>query len=132
MGVWSCNRSVRWKNWLMMRVYDDGIKPVPEFMLFDVEKDPHQQVNLAAEKREVLNEGLARLERWTSAQLACSPEPVDPMQVVMSEGGPYHTRNEEEGYAKHLRETGRADCAEEVLAKKAARRRGAYRDPRST
>jgi hypothetical protein len=131
MGVWSCNRSVRWGDWLMMRVYDDGLKPVPQFMLFDVKKDPHQMTNLAAERPEVLNEGLARLERWTTAQLACSPDPVDPMQVVMAEGGPYHTRDELERYCEFLRETGRANCAEELEAKAAARRRGEYRDPRS-
>ncbi len=131
MGVWSCNRSVRWGDWLMMRVFDDGMKPVPEFMLFNVKDDPYQLKNLAAEEPGVLNEGLARLERWTTAQLACSPDPVDPMQIVMAEGGPYHTRGEEEGYAEHLRETGRGDCAEELLAKRAARQRNAYKDPSS-
>jgi choline-sulfatase len=131
MGVWSCNRSVRWDKWLMMRVWDDGMKPVPEFMLFDLEADPHQMNNLAAEKPEVLNAGLARLERWTSAQLASSPSPVDPMQIVISEGGPYHTRDELQDYCKYLRKTDRAGCAEELEAKAAARKRGAYVDPGS-
>jgi arylsulfatase A-like enzyme len=119
MMAWSCNRSVRWDRWLMMRVYDPGLKPVPDCMLFDLDQDPHQLVNLAERRPEVLNEGLARLERWTARQLATSPETVDPLQTVLSEGGPFHTRNprEFEKYLRRLRETDRADCADELEAR---------------
>jgi arylsulfatase A-like enzyme len=121
MMAWSCQRSVRWGDWLFMRVYDPGLKRVPETMLFDLAQDPHQMHDLAQRRPDVVNEGLARLERWTQAQLAVSPDPVDPLQVVMAEGGPFHTRYDLTGYCKYLRETGRAGCAEELEARAAAR-----------
>jgi len=130
MMAWSCQRTVRWKNWMLMRTYDDGLKDVPEVMLFDVEKDPHQTKNLAAEKPEVTNEGLARLEKWTAEQLAVSPDPVDPLQVVLAEGGPYHTRDDLDVYCRRLRETGRAGHAEALEARHGAEG-GEYQDPRS-
>ncbi len=117
MMAWSCQRTVRWKDWMLMRTYDDGLKDVPEVMLFDVEADPHQTKNLAAEKPEVVNEGLARLEKWTQEQLATSPDPVDPMETVLAEGGPYHTRDDLAVYCKRLRETGRAHHAEALTAR---------------
>jgi hypothetical protein len=132
MMAWSCQRAVRWGDWLLMRVYDDGLKAVPEVMLFDVARDPHELRDLAGQRPEVVNEGLARLERWTQDQLAASPDRVDPLQIVQAEGGPYHTRDDLKPYCQRLRETGRAKCAEELEAKAARRRSAAgYSDPAS-
>jgi predicted transcriptional regulator len=44
--------------------------------------------------------------------IATSTSTTDPMWTVMSQGGPYHTRNSVERYVKRLRETGRDEAAE--------------------
>lgn len=115
--AWSCQRSVRFKNWLMMRTYHDGLKDFPPVMLFDVESDPHLLNDLADEKPAVVNECLAILESWHNEMMATSTQPVDPLQTVLREGGPFHTRSALESYCKHLRETGRAHHAESLMAR---------------
>ena len=113
--AWSCQRSVRWKNWMMIRTYHDGLKDFPPVMLFDVENDPHELNDLAQAKPEVVNEGLAILERWTAEMMTSSEHAEDPMWIVMSEGGPYHTAGAVMRYAEHLRNTGRAHHAEAIV-----------------
>ena len=46
-GAWSCQRSVRWDKWLLIRTYHTGMKAFPEYMLFDIDADPHETTNLA-------------------------------------------------------------------------------------
>ncbi len=58
-GAWSCQRSVRWGKWLLIRTYHTGLKDFPEYMLFDIEADPHETMNLAASRSDVLGRRLA-------------------------------------------------------------------------
>jgi arylsulfatase A-like enzyme len=115
-----CQRSVRWDDWLYMRTYHDGFRLFPQEMLFDIERDPHEQRNLATRRRDVCREGAARLMQWHDAQmqkmaLTCS-DSVDPLWTVIREGGPFHARHAGEdsplpGYLKRLEGTGRGDGA---------------------
>ena len=113
--AWSCQRSVRFREWLMMRTYHDGFKDFPPIMLYDVESDPHLLNNLSEEKSEVVNEALAILENWHADMMATSTEPVDPMQTVLKEGGPFHVRTALDRYCEHLKETGRAHHADALM-----------------
>ena len=113
--AWSCQRSVRWEDWLLIRTYHTGLKPYPPVMLFDVAADPHELNDLADAKPEVVNAGLAILEKWHAEQMAISPLAVDPLQTILHEGGPYHTRGTEETYCQRLRETGRGQFCETIL-----------------
>ncbi len=118
--AWACQRSVRWDRWLLIRTYHSGFKNYPDAMLFDLESDPHEQENLAERMPEVVGRGLALLERWHAEAMARSSRAVDPLQVVLREGGPHHARygtREFEGYVRRLRETGRERFAEELLAR---------------
>ena len=115
--AWSCQRSVRFQDWLMMRTYHDGLKDFPPIMLFDVRQDPHLLNDLTAEKPEVVNECLAILEQWHAGMMATSTETVDPLQTVLNEGGPFHTRSALRSYCEHLRQTGRAHHAESLMAR---------------
>ena len=112
--TWSCQRAVRWDKWLLIRTYHAGLKDFPPVMLFDVEADPHEEVDLAGQRPNVVAVGLALLEQWHAEQMACSPSATDPMQTVLREGGPYHTRGALAKYAAHLRATGRAQHAERI------------------
>jgi hypothetical protein len=114
--AWSCQRSIRWGDWLCMRSYHDGYHGFPPVMLFDVVKDPHLQHDVAPQHPDVCNEALARLDRWMAAMLATAARPDDPMRTVLLEGGPLHTRGQLPAYLKRLRETGRSDGAD-LLAK---------------
>ncbi len=113
--AWSCQRSIRWDNdegsWVLIRTYHAGLKDFPDVMLFDVAADPHEETDLAEQCPEVVAAGMALLEQWHAEQMACSPSPVDPLQTVLREGGPYHTRDHLKRYCEHLRATGRAHHA---------------------
>ncbi len=112
-GAWACQRAVRWGQYLYLRTWHDGYHPHwPEEMVFDVASDPHEQHDLAPSEPALAREGASRLEAWTAGQLARSYSPVDPMSIVQSEGGPYHTRHRLPGYLDRLRATGRGEWAE--------------------
>jgi len=109
--AWSCQRMVRWGDWAFLRTYHDGLKDLPERMLFNLAEDPHETRDLAAERPDVVREGLARLDRWVGEVMSNSPFDVDPMWTVIREGGPFHTRGREEKYRKRLTESDRAHHA---------------------
>lgn len=126
-GAWSCQRSVRWDSWILLKTYHDGFKGALEpTMLFDLEDDPHETNNLADDRPDVVTEGEARLQRWhdermqeaaygTNGGTPDAPRGVtDPLWEVIREGGPYHVRGKLEAYARRLRETGRDHHATEL------------------
>jgi arylsulfatase A-like enzyme len=109
--AWSCQRAVRWEDWLCLRSYHDGYHGFPPVMLFNVAADPQLQHDLAAGQAEVCEAAVARLDRWTTDMVAHPTHPGDPMQTVLQEGGPLHTRGCLPAYLARLRATGRGDGA---------------------
>jgi arylsulfatase A-like enzyme len=105
--AWSCQRTVLFKNWILIRTYDTGLKAFPKLMLFDLSKDPHETENLTKEKPEIVQEGLTLLENWHAEMMSASPNHSDPMWETILEGGPYHPREGFDSYCKRLRNTGR-------------------------
>ena len=115
-GAWSCQRSVRWQNWLLIRTYHTGLKEFPAYMLFDVVADPHETTNLAAQRPDILGHGLRLLDEWVGEQMVDAWR-GDPFWGVMAEGGPFHANvhsPEWRHYVQRLRETGRAHHAEKL------------------
>ena len=112
--AWSCQRSIRWGDWLCIRSYHDGYHGFPPVMLFNVVEDPHLQNDLAPTKVDVSNHGIALLDKWMGEILDTATHADDPMRTVMLEGGPLHTRGVLPEYLKRLRATGRADGADEL------------------
>ena len=111
-NAWSCMRSVRWDDFVYIRVYHTGHKCYPERMLFNIADDPHELNDLAESQPALADHGQALIEKWTSDMMESSDCTVDPLWTVMSEGGPYHTRSNLQRYCQRLRETGRAHHAE--------------------
>ena len=114
-NAWACQRSVIWGKWLAIRTYHTGYKPFPEYMLFDMEADPQEAVNLADAHPHVLAEGMMRLEKCVSDMLDTSDSGMDPMQTVIREGGPFHANDnspEIPTYFERLRRTERAFYAD--------------------
>jgi arylsulfatase A-like enzyme len=109
-----CQRAVRFDNWIYMRTYHDGYHLFPTEMLFDLENDPHEQFNLASKYPEICKQAVYYLNEWHSEMMQTSDSPIDPMQTVIHEGGPYHARGQLREYCKLLEETGRGWAIEEL------------------
>jgi arylsulfatase A-like enzyme len=112
--AWSCQRSVRFGPWIMIRTYHDGLKEFPPRMLFNLEEEPHETNNLADKHPHVVARAHAMLDEWHTEMMASSDSPVDPLWTVMREGGPLHTRDALEKYCERLRATGRGHHAERL------------------
>jgi len=108
-NAWSCQRSVRFDNWTLIKTYHTGLKNFPEIMLFDYEKDFHMTKNLADERPEILSKGLQYLSRWHDEMMKSSVSGIDPLNTVLEEGGPSHTRGQLRSYLRYLKRTGRED-----------------------
>jgi len=115
-GAWSCQRSVRFDDYLCIRSYHDGYHGFPEVMLFDVRRDPHEQHDLAPQRPDVVRRAMTMLEAWHDEMMRTATHPVDPMRTVLVEGGPLHARGQLPEYLKRLRETGRAEFADRLAA----------------
>ena len=111
-NCWSCMRSVRWDDHLLLRTHHTGLKNLRAKMLFNVADDPHELNDLAEARPDLVDHGLALIEQWTAEMMAGSDCAVDPMWQVMQEGGPFHTRGRLADYCRRLRATGRARHAD--------------------
>ena len=117
-GAWSCQRSMRWENWLLIRTYHTGLKDFPAYMLFDLAADPHETTNLAGQRPETLGYGLRLMDEWIADQL---PHALrgDPFWGVIREGGPFHANAKAphwQAYLDRLRATDRGRHADRLAA----------------
>jgi len=111
-----CQRSVRFDRWLYMQTVHDGFHLFPREMLFDLETDPNEQVDLAGQRPEVRRKGAMLLDGWHSRMMATMPAGYseDPLETVMREGGPMHARGQLAAYCERLKATGRGWAVEEL------------------
>jgi len=111
-NCWSCMRAVRWEDHILIRPYHTGLKDYPARMLFNVAEDPHELNDLADARPALADRGDELLAQWTDDMLATSDYDEDPMQIVLREGGPFHTRDKLADYCARLRATGRPQHAD--------------------
>jgi choline-sulfatase len=116
-GAWSCQRSVRWDDFLCIRSYHDGYHCFGDHMLFNIREDPHEQHDLAPGRPEMVAQAMKMLDEWQADMMRTASHPTDPMWLVMREGGPYHTCGYLTKYCQRLRSTGRGLWADELLRK---------------
>lgn len=118
-GAWTCQRGVRWDNYLLLQTLHDGYHCWDDVMLFDLANDPHETNNIADRESELCNTGMAMLGSWHAEMMKAAARGRDPLQNVIREGGPFHTRGQLKTYLERLRGTGRsvyADALEEKFA----------------
>jgi len=115
-GAWTCQRSVRFDDYLCIRTYHDGYHAFPDVMLFDVIADPHEQTDLAVSEPALARRALAMLDDWERQMLRTSSRQEDPLQTVISEGGPFHVRGQLPAYLERLEQTGRSAAARALTA----------------
>ena len=90
-GAWSCQRGVRFGDHLYLRTWHDGYHGHwADEMLFDVARDPHETDDLWGPGRRLQGRRIPA-GRVDLAQLDRTGLD-DPMDVVRSEGGPFHVR----------------------------------------
>jgi choline-sulfatase len=116
-GAWSCQRMVRFDDYVLIRSYHDGYHDFPELMLFNVVEDPHEQHDLAPERPDLVGRGLTLLDAWMADMMRTASHPTDPMWTVIHEGGPLHTRGELRAYCERLRATDRGHLADRLAAR---------------
>lgn len=89
--VWSIQRSVRFGKWLLIETYDDGCKEILKpTMLFDIESDPHELIDLSDTYPEVVKEGKVLLKEWLNENMTKSLSDEDPLITTLHNSGPYH------------------------------------------
>jgi choline-sulfatase len=117
-GAWSCQRGVRFRHagedYLCLRTYHDGHKLLDPLMLFNLTRDPHEQVDLRAVQPQLVDQAMHRLADWEREMMLTSRSNVDPMMTVLREGGAHHTRGFLPDYLERLRATGRAAHAQKL------------------
>jgi choline-sulfatase len=116
-AAWTCQRAVIWDNYIAIKTYHDGMRDIPEWLLFDRLQDPHELNDLAASHPDIVTEGQTRLENWIKTELANSDYDEDPMAKTIEEGGPYHVRGVLEHFTKYYRENGKAHLADAMQEK---------------
>jgi arylsulfatase A-like enzyme len=116
-GAWSCQRAVRWGDYICIRSYHDGYHGFPEVMLYDVAADPHEQNDLAEAQPELAADALRKLDAWTAEMMRTATTGEDPMWTVVREGGALHTRGALPKYLERLRETERGHWADLLAAR---------------
>ena len=113
-----CQRSVRYKDWLYMRTYHDGLHLFDKEMLFNLKDDLHEQNDVKEQYPEIVNQCAKMLFDWHDNMMTTSDYTIDPLWTVMSEGGPLHARGHLESYTERLKKTGREEGAEILLERR--------------
>ncbi len=119
-AAWCVQRSARWDNYLLIQTFHDALHDYPEFMLFDLAADPHEQNDLAAERPDLVDRGKAILHDWRTEQMNSSSQAIDPLETVLAEGGSLHAVTDPAGietYLERLRATGRAEVADRLATR---------------
>ena len=106
-NAWSCQRTVRFNNWTLIKTYHTGLKNFPEIMLFDYDKDFHMINNIADQKPGIVTKGLNFLKEWYLEMLKNSPNNEDPMETVIKEGGALSYQRSTEKLFKSIEKIGK-------------------------
>lgn len=110
-GAWTCQRGVRFDDWMLINTLHGGYHLFDDVMLFDLATDPFEQRNVAAQRADVVARGLTLLSQWHAAMIRNAARGRDPLENVLLEGGPFHVRGELPAYLERLRATGRGGLA---------------------
>lgn len=105
----TCQRSVRFGDWIYIRTYHDFYHLWPDEMLFNIKEDPHEQNNVAAQHPDICKQAAHYLQEWHAQMMKTMPYgyDTDPLWTVMKEGGPFHARGHLKAYCEYLEKTGR-------------------------
>lgn len=76
-GLWSAQRAMRSRRWALVKTINWGmLQPREPTELFDRERDPYEQHNVADEHPDVLDEMELKYWRWLEERLGNRPDPL--------------------------------------------------------
>lgn len=116
-GLYVCQRAVCDRCWHFFRTYHQGFYAFDDVVLHDMESDPHQLRNVAAQHPEIVQLMDYRLGMWTQENLGRPGHIVDPLQECV-QSGPWRYMTPAR-WVERLRSEGWYEQAE-MLAKKYA------------
>ena len=109
-GAHVVQRSVRFGKYLYMRTIHGGYHLFDEEMLFDIERDPHEQRNIAAEHPELCLQAMGMIANWQYAEMKKHKIDTDPLFTTYIDM-PCHCRGQLPAYIERLKKTGRGAAA---------------------
>jgi arylsulfatase len=104
--TWQAKRGIRTRDWKYIRCWDPGIYPRAGCELYDLAADPDEQLDLSAERPDVVATMDALMDCWLDAQLAGRPDPMTEviefglpavlrLEGVINEDGEQHRKSAE-------------------------------------
>lgn len=112
-ALYTCQRAVRDSRWYFIRTYHPGLYDFDEVTLYDLHEDPHQLVNAASGRPDIVKEMDHRLMTWLHEQLGKPGHRGDPMQKVVQTGPWKYTTLEE--WVARLNQEGLHEEADRLL-----------------
>ena len=78
-GLYTAQRAIRTDRWKLIRTLHPGMwgGVLPEFQLFDMDEDPWEQTDLAAENEAVVERLADRMDGWVDAHQTGSEDPLE-------------------------------------------------------
>lgn len=113
-GLYACQRAVRTNKWHYIRTYHEGFYQLEPHILYDLENDPFQRINVAGERPDVIEQLGAELEGWIAEQMEHNLMEQDPMMEIIEDGGPFRYLKPND-WAGRLERAGRKEEAAAVL-----------------
>jgi arylsulfatase A-like enzyme len=103
---WQCKRTIRSKKWKFIKAIEADVFGNPMQELYDLEKDPFENNNLAKERKEVADKLEKQMQNWVTAKLQ-NVDHGDPLKEQgCSKKLHPNTKAEEEKIKKRLEEFG--------------------------
>lgn len=113
----ACQRSVvfEWEGrpHIMIKTYCGAYYMFPEYLLFDLENDPRQMMDVAETKPEALKAAISLLEQWLTERSEAGVADRDPLIEAVAWRQSEELR-ELPRYSARLASTGREACLEEL------------------
>ncbi|GHH97905.1 sulfatase family protein [Neobacillus kokaensis] len=88
-GLYACQRAVMDRKWYFLYTYHPGFYDIEQVILYDLENDPHQTINVAQEYPEVVEKMYFRLSKWVEGNISKNGVGKDPMREILASGGPF-------------------------------------------
>ena len=115
-GIYSFQRSLRTRDFMLTRTYHPGLYPIDDpVQLFDMKNDPHQTKNAASEFPKKVKELETMLTEWWHEQLPKHTPHPDPLEVAAGHGAFLYYKPEQ--MIERLKKTGRSKRIPELLAR---------------
>jgi len=120
-GIYSFQRAVRTPRWRLIRTIHSGVYPLEPVYLFDMQADPHQTRNLAAEEPDALAYCDHLLTEWWHEHCTGPDASLDPFQLQMAAGFTPDLYCGLDAMLQRLKDTGRQEQYEDLARRRLGR-----------